>query len=126
MTNNFKKLHAEAAQRAAVPQIDLESTTPPTPVAPPPQRAQEAPRPPEPAPTDTSSGVQLTAVDTSEQPVNRGFHMYPTRHRQVVRDLAYIEDRKPWLIIEDALEEYVVRHYGREHKRRQGGASRGA
>jgi hypothetical protein len=44
--------------------------------------------------------------------------MYPSRHRQVTKDLVYIEDRKPWQIIEDALEEYVVRHYGKEHKRK--------
>jgi hypothetical protein len=43
--------------------------------------------------------------------------MYPSRHQQVTRDIAYIEDRKPWEIIEDALEEYVVKHYGREHWR---------
>ena len=61
---------------------------------------------------------RINAVDTSEAPVNRGFHMYPSRHRQIVKDLAYIEDRKPWEIIEDALEEYVVRHYGKEHKRK--------
>lgn len=44
--------------------------------------------------------------------------MYPSRHQQVARDLAYIENRNPWKIIEDALEEYVVKHYGREHRRR--------
>jgi hypothetical protein len=44
--------------------------------------------------------------------------MYPSRHRQIVKDLAYIEDCKPWEIIEDALEESVVRHYGKEHRRR--------
>lgn len=62
--------------------------------------------------------TKLTIVDTSETPVNRGFHMFPSRHRQVVKDLVYIEDRKPWEIIEDALEEYVVRHYGKEYKRK--------
>jgi len=30
----------------------------------------------------------------------------------------YIEDRKPWQIIEDALEEYVIKHYGKEYKRK--------
>lgn len=32
--------------------------------------------------------------------------------------LSYIEGRRPWLIIEDALEEYVVKHYDKEHRRR--------
>jgi hypothetical protein len=45
--------------------------------------------------------------------------MYPSRHRQVAKDLAYIEDRNPWQIIEDALEEFVVRHYGKENKRKE-------
>jgi len=27
-------------------------------------------------------------------------------------------DNKPWQIIEGALEEYVVRHYGKEHRRK--------
>lgn len=49
---------------------------------------------------------------------NGGSFMYPSRHRQVVKDLVYIEDRKPWQIIEDALDEYVVRHYGKEYKRK--------
>jgi len=44
--------------------------------------------------------------------------MYPSRPWQIARDLACIEDRKPWQIIEDALEEYVVRHYGKKHKRK--------
>ena len=39
---------------------------------------------------------------------HRGFFIYPSRHRQVAKDLVYIEDRKSWQIIEDALEEYVV------------------
>ena len=32
--------------------------------------------------------------------------------------LAYVEDRNPWEIIEDALEEYVVRHYGKDYRRK--------
>lgn len=57
-------------------------------------------------------------MDTSETPTNRGFAMYPSRHRQIAKDLSYIEDRKPWQIIDDALEEYVVKHYGKEYKRK--------
>ncbi len=44
--------------------------------------------------------------------------MYPTRHTQIVRDIAYIEGRRPWKIIEDALEEYVVKHYGKQYRRK--------
>ena len=69
-------------------------------------------------PVQMAAALNLTPVDTSERPVSRGFQMYPSRHRQLAKDLAYIEDRNPWLIIDDALEEYVVKHYGREHKRR--------
>ena len=43
--------------------------------------------------------------------------MYPSRHIQLVRDLAFIESRRPWTIIEDALEEYVTRRYGKQYKR---------
>jgi hypothetical protein len=73
------------------------------------------PQPTEPAP----QRPRLTQVDTRETPTNRGFSMYPSRHRQVAKDLAYIEDRNPWQIIEDALEEFVVRHYGKENKRKE-------
>ncbi|MFD0634111.1 hypothetical protein ACFQ9X_23710 [Catenulispora yoronensis] len=61
--------------------------------------------------------VRLATVDTNEAPVNRGFHMYPSRHKQL-RDLAYVEERKPWQVIEDALEEYVTRRYGKQYKRK--------
>lgn len=81
------------------------------------------PQVPEPTPTvetppPSGTTINLTPVDTSEPPVSHGFQMYPSRHRQLAKDLAYIEDRYPWLIMDDALEEYVVRHYGKEHKRR--------
>ena len=124
MSNKFKQ--QAAAQRAAVPQIDLEAS--PARVA----ETDEQPAPvpgPEPAelekaPLQSTSAlpakpaVNLTVVDTSERPVSQGFQMYPSRHRQLAKDLAYIEDRKPWAILDDALEEYVVKHYGKEHKRR--------
>lgn len=124
MPSNFKKLIAQ--QRAGVPQVDPES--PRTLVPGPPQAIEPQPAPADQANTEAEKQADLlpaptpaqhiTPVDISETPVNRGFHMYPSRHRQVVKDLAYIEDRKPWQIIEDALEEYVVRHYGKEHKRK--------
>lgn len=125
MPSNFKKQVAQ--QRAPVPQVDPESTSALIPA--PPQVIEPQPAPTEPvnmeaekqtpAPQEAPTPTQrITTVDTSEAPVNRGFFMYPSRHRQVAKDLAYIEDRKPWQIIEDALEEYVVRHYGKEHKRK--------
>ena len=125
MSSDFKKQVAQ--QRAAVPQVDPEGTSPLIPAPPQAIEPQTIPtepvnREPEkqaPAPQEAPTPTQrITTVDTSEAPLNRGFHMYPSRHRQVVKDLAYIEDRKPWQIIEDALEEYVVRHYGKEHRRK--------
>lgn len=125
MPSNFKKQAAQ--QRAGVPQVDPESTSAITPAFPQAIEHQQVPIEPvnmepekqapatEEAPTPAH---HITSVDTSEVPVNRGFHMYPSRHRQVVKDLVYIEDRKPWQIIEDALEEYVVRHYGKEYRRK--------
>lgn len=127
MATNFKKQVSQ--RRAAVPQVDPEGTKEvnPAPVYPenvisgysqsiPEQtlvekveRAQSQPL--------TTDKYHITIVDTSEAPVNRGFFMYPSRHRQIAKDLAYIEDRKPWQIIEDALDEYVAKHYGEEYKR---------
>lgn len=127
MATNFKKQVSQ--RRAAVPQVDPEGTkeVSSTPVYPgnaisghsqsiPEQtlvekveRAQSQPL--------TTDKYHITIVDTREAPVNRGFFMYPSRHRQIAKDLAYIEDRKPWQIIEDALDEYVAKHYGEEYKR---------
>lgn len=131
MATNFKKQVSQ--QRAAVPQVDPEGANAAVPVpAYPGEPANSLPsmaeRPPveqagqpaplvqaQPAATDV---YRITMVDSSEAPVNRGFFMYPSRHRQVARDLAYIEDRKPWQIIETALEEYVIKHYGKAYKRK--------
>lgn len=119
MSSNFKKQLTQ--QRAAIPQVDPESVKPIA-VEPVKSVAQEAvtviPRSPDSPPDPQPASPHLTIVDTSEAPVNRGFFMFPSRHRQVVKDLVYLEDRKPWQIIEDALEEYVVRHYGKEHRRK--------
>ncbi len=124
MATNFKKQAAQ--QRAAVPQVDPESTSAliPAPLQatePQPASAVPAQKEPEkqaPAPQPPAPAQHITIVDTSEAPVNRGFFMYPSRHRQIAKDLVYIEDRKPWQIIEDALEEYVIKHYGKEYKRK--------
>lgn len=124
-TRDFKKQLGErqaVVPRAAIPQVDPEAPKPsvPTPTPAEPVRA---------VPTDegghraqatvpTQRPIYLTPVHTDEQPTNRGFAMYPSRHTQVVRDLAFIEGRRPWQIIEDALEEYVTGHYGDQFTRR--------
>ena len=121
MRNDFKKRVAQ--KRAAVPQVDPESMDAPIPaliqnIAPPtPVAIEPTPKEPE-TQAPTQQSTPITIVDTSETAVNRGFFMYPSRHRQVTRDLVYIEGRKPWKIIDDALEEYVVRHYGKQYKRK--------
>ena len=122
MAKEFKQL--AAATRAAIPQFDPEAS-PQRPTAPAKEPSIPAPEASTAAPPPTITTLegevippQLTRVDTSEMPANRGFHMYPSRHRQVTHDLAYIEDRKPWQIIEDALEEYVVHRYGKGNKRK--------
>jgi hypothetical protein len=125
MVNDFKKRAAQ--QRAAIPQVDPESSSAPTPVSLQPIESQ--PVSPEPAHQEPEKQANtttpqalpeghITIVDTKEAPVNRGFFMYPSRHKQIAKDLAYREDRKPWQIIEDALEEYVVKRYGKEYKRK--------
>src|SRR5262249_35147817 len=124
MSNKFKQQAAQ--KRAAVPQVDLESAKVelPAPVPVPVVKSEPAPaalaehKTEPPAPEPTGQQPNITQVDTSETPTNRGFSMYPSRHRQVAKDLAYIEDRNPWEIIDDALEEYVVKHYGKEYKRK--------
>ena len=126
MSNKFKQQAAQ--KRAAVPQVDLESSKvelPPPPVPAPVVKSEPAPvvpveqrTEPAPAPETASQPQRITQVDTSETPTNRGFSMYPSRHRQIAKDLAYIEDRNPWEIIDDALEEYVIKRYGKEYKRK--------
>jgi hypothetical protein len=130
MSDKFKKLanHRQPVElRAAIPQVDPEATKPDEPVAPSQPAPEQSPvESDDPKRTATASKtvpaterpIFLTPVDTSEQPTNRGFFMYPSRHTQVARDLAYIEGRNPWKIIEDALEEYVVKHYGKEYQRK--------
>ncbi len=46
-----------------------------------------------------------------EVPMKVGWHMYPTRHRQVVYE-AFVLDMKPWEVNEIALREYFERRYG--------------
>ncbi|HUC88403.1 MAG TPA: hypothetical protein VMR95_04660 [Candidatus Binatia bacterium] len=125
MSSNFKEQAAQ--QRVAIPQIDPETTksvinSSDSQVVKPvvPQAVENSAAVP--AITEKPAKqppVMITQVDTAEMPSNRGFSMYPSRHRQIAKDLAYIEDRKPWEIIDDALEEYVTRHYGKQYKRHQ-------
>ena len=123
MSNKFKQQASQ--KRAAVPQVDLESAKVALPPSAPAPAAKAEPAPARPVeqkqeltPEPVSQSLRITTVDTSETPTNRGFYMYPSRHRQIAKDLAYIEDRNPWEIIDDALEEYVVKHYGKEYKRK--------
>lgn len=96
---------------------DTSSTDPPPPVevAPPPRESVRAPERKSAIPATTSAPVErqlyLPPVDTGEKPFNRGFHMYPSRHEQL-GELAHYEKRNPWEVIEQALAEYVERHYG--------------
>jgi hypothetical protein len=130
MGKSFKEQAAQ--QRAAIPQVDPQSTGVPIPAPLPtterksieaaaphePKAKSSASTAPQTQPPASKLPIELTIVDTSEAPVNRGFFMYPSRHRQITKDLVYVEGRKPWQIIEDAVEEYVVRHYGKEYKRK--------
>lgn len=130
-TRDFKKQMNErkaTVPRVAIPQVDPEAPKPtPAELVAPAQPTVTVQRV-EPEVQETTAGtaglapmerpVYLTPVDTNEQPTNRGFAMYPSRHTQVVRDLAFVEGRRPWAIIEDALEEYVTRHYGKQYKRK--------
>lgn len=134
MANDFKKQMTErkaAVPRIAIPQVDPEAPkpTPAEPVVPvrptvASQRVDPDDQPlaavadePSTSVMQEAAPVRLAAVDTSEAPVNRGFHMYPSRHKQL-RDLAYVEERKPWQVVEAALDEYVTRHYGKQYKRK--------
>jgi hypothetical protein len=126
MTSNFKKLSQEARSiepRAAIPQVDPEAPKPtpavpvasvqPAPVTPSVEPAHQVPAaaPPEGRPT------YLTPVESDERGVSQAFQMRPSRHAQL-KDMSYIEGRKPWRIIDDALEEYAVNHYGEEYRQK--------
>jgi hypothetical protein len=123
MSNNFKTQATQ--QRAAIPQVDPEAAKPilipvNTSNAKPKLKTVKPVSLPRPEVEEVEAliiPIHLTRVDTTETPTNRGFSMFPSRHRQVAKDLAYLEDRNPWQIIDDALEEYVLKHYGKDYKR---------
>ncbi|MCD9587780.1 hypothetical protein [Streptomyces sp. 8ZJF_21] len=56
-------------------------------------------------------------MDSDESPQARGMQMRPSRHEQL-RDLAYIEKRKFWMMLDDALELYVTKTHGKQYKRK--------
>jgi hypothetical protein len=120
MAKGFKERAAQLRneERTAVPQVDperpLDQAGEVAPVAP--AQADRADQQVAPAKA-VPVGPKIAPVDTSEQVVSASFSMYPSRKEQM-RDLSYIERRRPWEIMEDAIEEYVVRHYGKEHRRR--------
>src|SRR5579883_1356305 len=90
MTKDFKKLSEQvrsAERRSAIPQFDPEAPkpTPAVPVA-----SVQPGVEPQPVQTGHQGAaaasadrpVFLTPVDTTEEPSNHGFHMYPSRHTQ--------------------------------------------
>jgi hypothetical protein len=99
---------------ADVPELVIGESPPPEEAPPPPENSRTLERESDrdALPLEVAERpLYLTPVDTSEKPSNQGFHMYPSRHKQL-RDLAYYEDRNPWEIVDQALGEYVKRHYG--------------
>ncbi|MGW1809255.1 hypothetical protein [Streptomyces sp. NPDC002078] len=118
MAKDFKKLRAEtrSTQRVAIPQID-----PGEPKAPVPSR-REVPKPaPAPKSVEKKQAEPVAVpVDPRTQPVPKGdqlmkagWHVYQTRHRQVMYE-AFMLDIKPWEVIERALDEYFKRHHGKK------------
>jgi len=67
-----------------------------------------APSSPPPAVIDP----RVLKVRKGETPKKMGWHMYPTRHRQVVYE-AFMLGVKPWEVNETALAEYFERRYGK-------------
>lgn len=60
--------------------------------------------------------VYLTEVDKTENRIAVGHSMFPSRQRQL-NDMAYEEGRKQWLILDQAIEEYVERHHPNREKK---------
>src|SRR5262245_32508319 len=93
MSNKFKQLSAEQRTdppRVGIPQVDpgegkvtLPQPSPQPPQEPKPtasREPKEAASSPPPAPADP----RTLKVRKGETPIKMGWHMYPTRHRQVV------------------------------------------
>ncbi|SRR6266487_801797 len=128
MSSKFKQLSAEqrtTQPRVGIPQVDpgetgkvtLDKPTQPLPTRGPrderPTRNSEetkevTPSSPPPAVADP----RVLKVKRGETPIKMGWHMYPTRHRQVVYE-AFMLGVKPWEVNETALAEYFERRYGK-------------
>jgi len=50
-------------------------------------------------------------IGPGETPIKVGWHMYPTRHKQVLYE-AFMLDMHPWEVNERILAEYFERRYG--------------
>jgi hypothetical protein len=124
MSNKFKQLSSEqrsAPPRVGIPQIDpgegkatpAPASTQPAPEPKPTvsQETEEAASSPPPPPADP----RTLKVEKGEPPIKMGWHMYPTRHRQVVYE-AFMLGVKPWEVNETALAEYFERRYGKSSK----------
>ncbi len=121
MSSKFKQLSAEqrsAPPRVSIPQIDPgegkatpapASTQPPT--EPKPRASQETEEASVSSPPPAPADPRTLKVRKGETPIKMGWHMYPTRHRQVVYE-AFMLDMKPWEVNEIALAEYFDRRYG--------------
>jgi hypothetical protein len=119
MSNKFKQLSAEQRQappRVGIPQVDpgegkvplAQPETIPEPKLTAPRETSEAASSPPAAPVDP----RTLKVRKGETPIKMGWHMYPTRHRQVVYE-AFMLGIKPWEVNETALAEYFERRYGK-------------
>jgi hypothetical protein len=126
MSSKFKQLSAEQRKtppRVGIPQVDPGETgkvvldqsvqAPATP-APGPEQPPKAPAETEVAPSSLPAAVdpRMLKVKRGETPIKMGWHMYPTRHRQVVYE-AFMLGVKPWEVNETALAEYFERRYGK-------------
>src|SRR5262245_45356786 len=124
MSNKFKQLSAEQRQappRVGIPQVDPGEGKVTLPQPSPQQslehkptalrKTKEAASSPPPAPVDP----RTLKVRKGETPIKMGWHMYPTRHRQVVYE-AFMLGIKPWEVNETALAEYFERRYGGPQK----------
>ena len=128
MSSKFKQLSAEQRKtppRVGIPQVDpgegkvaLDQPiqAPPSP-APEPEQPPKASAEPEATLSSPPAAVdpRTLKVRRGETPIKMGWHMYPTRHRQVVYE-AFMLDMKPWEVNEIALAEYFERRYGKPPK----------
>src|SRR6266516_523419 len=117
MSSKFKQLSAEqrsAPPRVGIPQIDPgegKATLSPPSMQPPPEPKPTAPQETEDAVSSappTPADPRTLKVGKGETPIKMGWHMYPTRHRQVVYE-AFMLGVKPWEVNETALAEYFER-----------------